>query len=55
MKALVFFIALIFYMAITNVDIKPRDPAPVVYVMPRKRLRLPRRHCPNLDKIGVCN
>ncbi len=53
MKAFVFLIALIFYMAITNVEVKPNEPAPIVYVMPRKRLRLPRRHCPNLGKIGV--
>ena len=42
MRALVFFIALTFYMAVSNVDSKPLEPAPIVYVMPRKHLNFPR-------------
>lgn len=53
MKTLVVVVALILYMAITNVEVKPIEPTPIVYVMPRKRLRFPRRRCPNLAKIGI--
>lgn len=52
-KVLVLFIALTFYLAISNVESKPLDPVPIVYVMPRKRCRFPRRRCPNLANIGI--
>ncbi|MCL5034781.1 MAG: hypothetical protein M1395_06730 [Bacteroidetes bacterium] len=53
MKALVLFIALAIYVAISNVESKPIEPTPVVFVMPRKRLAFPRRHCSNLISIGI--
>ncbi len=53
MKVLVLFFALAFYMAISNAESKPVEPAPIVYVMPRKKLDLPRRRCSNLEHIGI--
>lgn len=53
MKALVLFIAFAIYVAISNVESKPVEPAPIVYVMPRKRLVFPRRQCRNLANIGI--
>ncbi len=53
MKALVFFFALTFYMAVSNVESNPIEPAPIVFVMPRRRLDLPRRRCGNLSNIGI--
>ena len=53
MKALVLFIALAIYIAVSNVESKPVEPIPIVFVMPRKRLTFPRRHCSNLINIGI--
>ncbi|HUI30704.1 MAG TPA: hypothetical protein VLX91_10840 [Candidatus Acidoferrales bacterium] len=53
MKVLVFFIALTFYLAVSNAESKPSEPVPIVYVLPRKRLRFPRRRCSNLVNIGI--
>ncbi len=53
MKVLILFFAMAFYMAISDVESKPIEPAPIVYVMPRKKLNLPRRRCHNLQNIGI--
>jgi hypothetical protein len=53
MKSLVFFFAFSFYAAVSVIDARPVDPVPIVFVMPRRRLNLPRRRCSNLPRIGI--
>ena len=53
MKAIVFFFAFTFYMAVSNVNSAPVDPDPIVFVLQRRKFEFTRRRCSNLSTIRI--